>query len=128
MVERARSCTAPHWWPARVPHYAVHGDGGSFVKYGMDSQEEALIAGKRPGDAGWGLDNPSNYGELVSADGSKRKIETLPGAYQDYYEQIAACILGGGALPVDPTDSRNGLVIIEAALRSAAERRTVAIP
>jgi scyllo-inositol 2-dehydrogenase (NADP+) len=110
------------------PHFAVHGDGGSFLKYGMDSQEAGLMAGKRPGDAGWGLDDPTNYGELVSADGTRRKVETLPGAYQHYYEQIAAGMESGGAMPVDPADSRDGLMVIEAALRSASERRTVSIP
>ena len=59
------------------PHFAVHGDGGSFLKYGMDPQEEDLKAGKRPGDPKWSLDDPANYGELVSADGARRKVETL---------------------------------------------------
>ena len=40
----------------------VHGDGGSFLKYGMDSQEESLKAGMRPGDPEYGADDPSNYG------------------------------------------------------------------
>jgi scyllo-inositol 2-dehydrogenase (NADP+) len=109
------------------PHFAVHGDKGSFLKYGMDPQEDALKAGKRPGDEGWGLDDPAAYGEFTSAEGAKHKIETLPGGYENYYRQVAEALLHGGQVPVDPAGSRDGLVVIEAALRSAAERRTIAI-
>lgn len=107
------------------PHFAVHGDGGSFLKYGMDPQEDAIIAGGRPGRLGWGRDDPEQYGLLVRADGTASRIETLPGGYERYYEAMAACLLEGAPVPVDPMDSRNGLAIIEASLRSARERRTI---
>jgi scyllo-inositol 2-dehydrogenase (NADP+) len=109
------------------PHFAVHGEGGSFLKWGMDGQEEALKAGMRPGDAGWAVDTPELYGELVSADGFRRRIPTLVGGYEKYYAAVAAAISGKGPNPVDPAGARDGLMVIEAALRSAAERRTVAI-
>jgi scyllo-inositol 2-dehydrogenase (NADP+) len=109
------------------PHFAVHGDRGSFLKYGMDPQEDALKAGKRPGDPQWGLDDPACYGELVSADGTRRKVETLRGGYERYYEAIAARLLRNEPVPVDPADSRDGLIVIEAALRSTLERRTIAL-
>jgi scyllo-inositol 2-dehydrogenase (NADP+) len=109
------------------PHFAVHGDSGSFLKYGMDSQEEALKEGKRPGTRDWGVDPHEHYGKLVTSDGTSRNVPTIPGAYQHYYEAIAARLLTAGPDPVNPADSRNGLVVIEAALRSSAERRTIAI-
>jgi scyllo-inositol 2-dehydrogenase (NADP+) len=108
------------------PHFTVHGDGGSFLKYGLDPQEEALKAGLRPGAPDWGRDNPEQYGLLVRADGTASRVATLPGGYEKYYEMLAACLLDGGPVPVDPRDSRNGIAIIEAAFRSAKERRTVA--
>ncbi len=107
------------------PRFIVHGDGGSFLKYGIDGQEEALKRGQRPGDAAWGGDSPENYGELTPAGGAPRKVETLRGGYERYYEALATCLENGGPLPVDPRDSRDGLIVIEAAQRSAAERRTV---
>jgi len=109
------------------PHFAVHGDKGSFVKYGMDPQEDALKAGQRPGDAGWGLDTAANYGLFVPVEGEARKVETLVGGYENYYKGVAAALLNHGVNPVDPAGSRDGLVIIEAAMRSAVERRTVAV-
>jgi len=59
------------------PHFLVHGDAGSFLKYGMDSQEESLKAGMRPGDPEYGADDPSNYGQLTSVDGVRRTVPTL---------------------------------------------------
>ena len=107
------------------PHFAIHGGEGSFLKYGMDPQEDALKAGVRPGSPDWGRDNPEQFGLLVRADGAASRVETLPGGYERYYEDMAACLLEGAPVPVNPVDSRNGLAIIEASLRSAKERRTI---
>ncbi len=109
------------------PHFLIHGDAGSFLKYGMDSQEEALKAGVRPGQPGFGDDASASYGQLTAADGARRTIPTLRGAYQEYYAGIAAHLRYGAPIPVNAADSRDGLIVIEAATRSAVERRTVAI-
>jgi len=113
--------------PGRGPHFSVHGDGGSFLKYGMDPQEAALAAGRKPCGDDWGADDPANYGTLVSAAGESRRVETLPGDYRHYYEAMADAIETGAPLPVDAAEPRNGLRVIEAALESARERRTVSI-
>ncbi len=109
------------------PHFTLHGDAGSFLKYGMDPQEDALKAGHRPGDPNWGADDPAHYGELTSLDGARQTIPTLPGSYESYYSGVAAALLDNAPNPVDPSGPRDGLIVIEAALRSSAERRTVAI-
>ena len=44
--------------PEPGPKFLVRGDGGSFEKYGLDPQEDALKAGRRPGGADWGRDRP----------------------------------------------------------------------
>lgn len=111
--------------PHPGPRFTVHGDTGSFLKYGLDGQEDALKQGLRPGDQQWGADQREYYGELTPAGGMTRKVETLRGSYEKYYELLAACLLTGTPPPVDARDSRNGLIVIEAAQRSAAERKTV---
>jgi scyllo-inositol 2-dehydrogenase (NADP+) len=111
--------------PAPVPHFGVHGDGGSFIKYGMDQQEDALKAGKGPRDPGWGVDSEALHGELTTADGARRKVVTEPGAYQRFYAMMAEALLAGAPLPVDPADARDNIRVIEAALESAAEARTI---
>src|SRR4029453_17122810 len=50
---------------AAGPRFEVHGDTGSYVKYGIDQQEPALRAGRRPGDPGWGGEEPDRYGTLT---------------------------------------------------------------
>lgn len=107
------------------PRFAVHGDGGSFLKYGIDGQEDALKAGKRPGMPAWGREDPRWFGTLVTADGERRTIESLPGCYEAYYEGIAAAILDGAPPPVRAEESRDVIRIIEAAMRSSSERRTI---
>jgi scyllo-inositol 2-dehydrogenase (NADP+) len=99
------------------PRFAVHGDGGSFVKFGLDPQEDDLRAGKRPGDADWGKDNPAYYGTFTPADGTREVVETERGAWEKYYEGIADAILDGAPVPVDPAEARDVIAVIEAALR-----------
>ncbi|KYG08414.1 oxidoreductase [Sorangium cellulosum] len=107
------------------PRFAVHGDGGSFLKYGIDGQEDALKAGKRPGTPEWGREDPRWFGTLVTATGERRAIESLPGAYEAYYEGIADAILDGAPPPVRAEEARDVIRIIEAAMQSSAERRTI---
>lgn len=110
------------------PRFTVHGDAGSFLKYGLDPQEQALRDGKMPGGAEWGLDDPACYGQLTPAGGATRSVPTIAGCYQRYYEQIAGAIANGGSTnPVKPEGARDGLRVIEAAMQSAEQRRTVAI-
>ena len=109
------------------PHFIVHGDKGSYIKYGMDSQEAALRAGGGPGGAGWGLDDPAHFGELVLADGTRRRVETLPGGYEKYYEGMVESLRSTTPPPVDPAGARNGLKVIEAALESASLGLRVAV-
>lgn len=113
--------------PEPGPRFAVHGDGGSFLKYGIDGQEDALKAGTRPGVPEWGREDPRWFGTLVTATGERRTIESLPGAYEAYYEAIAAAILDGAPPPVRAEEARDVIRVIEAAMKSAAERRTISL-
>jgi scyllo-inositol 2-dehydrogenase (NADP+) len=108
------------------PRFLIHGDAGSYVKYGLDPQEEALKAGRRPGGDDWGREAPERFGTLTNGDGARR-LETLPGKYLEFYEGMAACLLDGAPVPVAADDARRALVVLEAARLSAAERRTVAL-
>ena len=107
------------------PHVTLHGDAGSFSKHGLDPQEAALKAGWRPGMPGWG--ETIHHGILTRADGTETMIDTLPGRYEAYYAAIAASIRDGAPPPVTGGEARNVMLVLEAAIRSAAERRTVAV-
>lgn len=109
------------------PHFTVHGEGGSFLKYGMDPQEEQLKAGGKPGMAHWGADAPENYGRLFLADGSNRTVATMPGCYEQFYTALTGALRRGTPPPVLAAEARDGLLVIEAAMESAARQRTVAL-
>jgi scyllo-inositol 2-dehydrogenase (NADP+) len=105
--------------------FTLHGDAGTFTKHGLDGQEAALKAGQRPGMPGWG--EATEHGLLTLADGREQTVETLPGCYEAYYAGIAASLRDGAPPPVPAREARDVMLILEAAMRSTAERRTVAV-
>jgi scyllo-inositol 2-dehydrogenase (NADP+) len=115
---------------ARVPHFEVHGDKGSFVKYGMDPQEEALRSGRRPGDPGWGTEPSDRYATITTeAPGLELtgRLASVPGAYEAFYAGMAAAILRESQVPVPPEEARNTIWMIECALRSSREGRVIQV-
>jgi predicted dehydrogenase len=107
------------------PRFRVYGDGGAYVKFGVDPQEEMLKAGRRPGERGFGAEGEAQWGTL-SDGSSSSKVRTLAGEYTSFYVGVVQA-LQGGAPPVDPADAVAGLQIIDAAYRSAASKVVVSI-
>ena len=108
------------------PRFAVHGSGGSFVKFGIDVQEAQLKAGMNPRDPTFGIDERA--GTFTSPDGTRMSIPTERGRYLDFYDAVASAILDGGLVPVEPADSRDGLLLIDLARRSSALGQRLAVP
>lgn len=120
-----------HLWASVVsavfgPRFRVLGLRGAFEKHGMDVQEEALIAGGRPGDPGWGREAPEAWGRLAVGE-DVRTVETEPGAYERFYLGVAEALRTGGPPPVDVEDSIRVLEVLEAARESAASGRVVSL-
>jgi predicted dehydrogenase len=112
------------------PHYIVHGTQGSFIKYGLDPQEAALKAGHLPTAPDWGTEAPEAWGLLntdIQGLHFTGRLETLPGNYPFFYQNIYEAIREGKALAVKPEESMLGLRIIEAAIQSNREKRTVTL-
>jgi scyllo-inositol 2-dehydrogenase (NADP+) len=107
------------------PRFALHGTGGSFVKYGLDPQEAALKDGENPRSADFGID--TRDGLFTGADGAAEMVPTERGCYLDYYRGVAASILHGAPPPVDPADAREGLRIIALARRASEEGRRLSL-
>lgn len=122
-----------HLWMnvvSRIPaqRMRVCGLQGTYEKWGLDPQEDALRSGLRPGDAGWGREPEERWGHLsgeVAGLHFDGRIETLPGAYEQYYALVRDALLSGSALPVDPAGVLYVLRVIEAAQQSAREQRVV---
>ena len=109
------------------PHFMVHGNKGSLIKYGLDSQQADLQKGLRPGHPQWGRDREEFYAELVLGKEvtAKSRIETIPGCYESYYQGLYRAIVQGEPLPVKAAEARAALRVIECAIQSDAEGRTV---
>lgn len=105
-----------------APRYVLHGTKGSYVKHGVDPQEDALRAGQRPGADDWGVD--PQPGELkVAAFENWFADHTVPnrrGNYADYYAAIRDAIHGTGPNPVPPEQAIELMELLDQGRRSAA--------
>jgi scyllo-inositol 2-dehydrogenase (NADP+) len=116
---------------ARGPRFEVHGDAGSFVVHGVDGQITALLAGRRPGDPGWGAEPDDRYGTLTTELGglaTTARLASVPGAYETFYRGMAAAVRGTGPVPVPAEQARETVRVIEYADRSNHDGRTVLFP
>jgi scyllo-inositol 2-dehydrogenase (NADP+) len=110
------------------PRFTLHGTEGSYVKYGLDPQEEALMRGLTPTEMNWGQEPKERWGTLnTQIDGLhfEGKVETIAGSYRAYYQNIVDAIRERAELSVKPEEAKNTIRIIELAQQSAEEKRTV---
>lgn len=108
------------------PRFHVLGSRAAYLKFGPDVQEDALKRGDKPNRPGWGEEPPERWGMLGTGD-DVEPVPTRPGSYQEFYTKVADAVRTGSPPPVDPADAVASLQVIEAAQRSAAERRYVAL-
>lgn len=111
------------------PRFALHGTKGSFVKYGLDVQEEALKIGLLPKSTdGWGQEPEGLWGKInTELNGSHiiGKVESEPGDYREFYRNVYQAILGEKSLIVQPEQARNTIRIIELAEESHTQKRWI---
>jgi scyllo-inositol 2-dehydrogenase (NADP+) len=108
------------------PRFAVHGSEASWVKFGLDPQEEMLKAGAGPLDRGFGTDERT--GTLTFPDARQQTVPNERGDYPAFYETVADSILDGAPLPVDPVDARDGLMLISLARRASELGQRLSVP
>jgi len=112
--------------PAPEARFAVHGARASWLKAGLDIQEDQLKSGLAPGAAGWGVD-PRPGVVTDGATGVRDAVEGPPGAYPAYDAAVARAIRDGAPNPVPPSEAVAVMEVLEAGLLSAARRAEVAL-
>ena len=112
------------------PRYILHGTNGSFVKYGIDPQEEALKKGQKPAGDDWGREEEKFWGILnaeLNGEFVRKRIETIPGNYRLFYDNVYSAIREGEELAVKPKEALDVIRIIEAAIDSSRDKKAIDI-
>ncbi len=112
------------------PHFLIHGTKGSFVKHGMDPQEERLRNGDFPAGkdwgADWGVENEQWSGALSLVGEPSVKVKSERGDYRGFYENVRDAMEKKAALEVTPEQALRTMRAVLLAHKSSKERRTVA--
>ncbi|SAL18015.1 oxidoreductase [Caballeronia sordidicola] len=105
--------------------FAIHGTRGSYVKTGLDVQEDQLKAGLRPGNAEFGKNPPGLLREVDGDHDLRQEFATRDGAYAEFYRSLAASVLDGKEFPIAAQDAVDVMTIIDIAIRSNAKGRRI---
>ncbi len=111
---------------AESARYIVHGTRGSYIKYGLDPQEDRLKSGERLPQEDWGYD--MRDGVLTLAQGevmAEQTLLTVPGNYPAYYAAIRDALTGHGENPVPAAQAIQVMELIELGIESAKKRATL---
>ena len=111
------------------PHMLIHGTKGTFIKYGMDPQEE-LLRGKNCPDGldwgeDWGEERPELWGTLTLVGQPSQKVKTERGDYRGFYANVRDAIEKGTPLDVTPEQALRTMRALLLARKSSREERTV---
>ncbi|MBN3581201.1 oxidoreductase [Algoriphagus aestuarii] len=109
---------------APTPKFLLLGQNGSYLKYGMDVQEQAFKNGKMPEGENWGVEPEENWGKIFLNEVTQA-YPSVPGDYRIFYRNIAGAILKGEALKVTIPQTISVLKMIEASFLSSEENRSI---
>lgn len=110
------------------PRYMIQGTLGSFIKYGEDPQEARLRAGELPVGEDWGTEPEEIFGLIhTEKDGKiiREKYPSHKGSYADYYHELYESIVNGQPVKEKPEHGYNSIRIMELAIQSNKEKRTI---
>ncbi|NBA87683.1 Gfo/Idh/MocA family oxidoreductase [Emticicia sp. CRIBPO] len=100
----------------QVPKYVVNGTKGSFIKYGLDVQEDQLKAGMTPDQEGFGKEESQFDGHLRTEIGGLEyygRVETIAGEWNQLYDNLAFVIYGKNELIIQPEQILTQIEVIE---------------
>jgi len=111
------------------PSALMHGTAGSFIKYGMDPQEEILRSENCPDGlnwgADWGQDKTELWGTLSLVNGETRRVKTEVGDYRGFYANVRDAIEKRTPLDVTPEQALRTMRGVLLAHKSSREKRVV---
>jgi predicted dehydrogenase len=112
------------------PRFVIHGTRGSYVKYGVDKQEELLKKGAVPNTPDWGVETEDEWGILnTETDGRAfyGKYPSQRGNYAGFYESVYQHLRNRVPLPTDAAGVLPVIKLIEAAKESSRDHKIITI-
>ncbi|MFU2486716.1 oxidoreductase [Thauera sp. WH-1] len=109
-----------------LPRFAAHGTAGSWIRHGLDVQEDQLKAGLVPGDTEWGED--ARPACLYRGDGEILDLPVPRGRYEAFYAAVRDAMLGCGANPVPPAQAVATMAVLETVAEAARLGRMLPVP
>lgn len=107
--------------------FTLHGTHGSFVKFGLDPQEDALKAGIGFDTPGFGHEPEAAWGKLYLDGAEPQSVETEAGDYRGLYANVRDALLGTGKLAVTPEQAWRTTRLIELARESSRQGRVLPV-
>lgn len=109
---------------------SLHGDKGSFLKFGQDVQEQQLMKGIKPGDDHWAIHGDDNHGVLhlqTDSGSERRQVASEQGRYELFYRNIANAIQGKDTLRFGAQQALLAVEMLLAADESNRLQKTIAV-
>ncbi len=109
---------------------SIHGEMGSFLKFGQDVQEQQLMNGLKPYEKNWAKHGDDNYGILhnhLSVKSNREKTPSEYGCYEMFYRNIADAILDKEELRFKPQEALLAVEMILAAEESNRLQKTIPV-
>jgi len=109
---------------------SLHGDKGSFLKFGQDVQEQQLMNGLRPYQHNWAQHSSDNQGILTiqQENGAQRtQVESERGCYELFYRNIAEAINGKDTLRFGAQQALLAVEMLLAAEESNRLQKTILV-
>ena len=101
--------------------YRINGSRASFLKRGLDQQEDQLRAGVEPNAHFFGAEPAEQWGTLVHGETGQREVVTPEtGRWLTFYELMRQAIEQDGPVPVSAAQAYETIRIVEAVLTSSA--------
>lgn len=114
------------------PRFEILGSQASYVKHGMDPQEQALKEGALPGQLNFGKEDEINYGKILTYPEDQIQSEVHPsmvGQYQKYYDELYYALIGERTtLPVSAQEALDVIALIQWGYQSSREKKEILLP
>lgn len=117
---------------AREQYYAyiLQGENGTFMQQRSDLQEARLMADEVPSLGTW-IPTPQGHDgilhTIINGGPVRKETRSTMGNYMDYYEDVYQALVNGAPNPVPASQAVLTMRIIEAALKSSAEKRVITL-